>query len=113
MNHTGTLRELFDVIESEFNKNKEYWTEKARVSEFGDIEVRSFGTAFFFYLDGEQLADFTVSLDSLGKVYYFIAPTLIKTTVVWDMKVGEPTLLNHGYPEWLVNSVRNHFKTAQ
>ncbi|ATN94617.1 hypothetical protein FDJ06_gp040 [Pseudomonas phage SL2] len=107
------LKELVNIIEENTRLKGKVFHQEVYSSIHGEIEVRSHAGNFIFYRKDtkEQYAMFNVEFDSHGKVVRFIAPSLLRATVIWELD-EEPEYYKINIEHMLIEAVTNHFNTA-
>ncbi|HFH4533321.1 TPA: hypothetical protein ACGJ7A_006020 [Pseudomonas aeruginosa] len=107
------LKELVNIIEENTRLKGKVFYQEVYSSIHGEIEVRSHAGNFIFYRKDttEQYAMFSVEFDTHGKVVRFIAPSLLRATVIWELN-EEPEYYKINIEQMLIEAVTNHFNTA-
>ncbi|AAL83182.1 hypothetical protein fnug_329 [Pseudomonas phage fnug] len=107
------LKELVNIIEENTRLKGKVFHQEVYSSVHGEIEVRSYAGTFTFYKDHttEHYAMFNVEFDTHGKVVRFIAPALLRATVIWELN-EEPEYYKINIEHMLIEAVTNHFNTA-
>ncbi|USL86555.1 hypothetical protein CDGHABPJ_00091 [Pseudomonas phage OMKO1] len=107
------LKELVNIIEENTRLKGKVFHQEVYSSVHGEIEVRSYAGTFTFYKDHttEHYAMFNVEFDTHGKVVRFIAPALLRATVIWELN-EEPEYYKINIEHMLIETVTNHFNTA-